>query len=311
VPDPTTAHHESEAEPGPGTRRWSPTRRMPGCATAVGALLVSTSAVLIQLAHTSPAAATFYRCVLALPFLLVPAVVERRSKGQPGRREHGLAIAAGVLFAGDMLLWTQAITELGAGLSTVLVNVQVVLVPLLAWLVDRERVSTRFLMALPVLLIGVALSAGVVQQPSGTHPIPGTVHALLAAGCYSGFLFLMRRVATAGRTIQCYAEVTMSAAAVALVTAVGSTGFALAVSWHVLGWLLLVAVTGQVLGWLLVALSATRLPSHTGAALLLLTPAGAVLLGALILGEHPAFTQLTGCALILASAYFAVTTRNP
>lgn len=43
------------------------------------------------------------------------------------------------------LLWTRAIVEIGAGLSIVLVNLQVVLVPLLAWLVDREPVTRRFL----------------------------------------------------------------------------------------------------------------------------------------------------------------------
>jgi len=54
-------------------------------------------------------------------------------------------MSAGALFAGDMLLWTQAIGEVGAGLSTVLVNVQVVMVALLAWAVDREPVPHRFL----------------------------------------------------------------------------------------------------------------------------------------------------------------------
>ena len=62
-------------------------------------------------------------------------------------------MAAGVLFAGDMLLWTMAIAEIGAGLSTVLVNTQVVLVPLLAWLVDRELVTHRYLVALPVVIV--------------------------------------------------------------------------------------------------------------------------------------------------------------
>jgi hypothetical protein len=44
---------------------------------------------------------------------------------------------------------TQAIPEVGAGLSTVLVNTQVVIVPLLAWLVDRERSGPRFVLSCP------------------------------------------------------------------------------------------------------------------------------------------------------------------
>jgi hypothetical protein len=39
--------------------------------------------------------------------------------------------------------------KFGAGLSTVLVNTQVVIVPLLAWLVDRERSGPRFVLSCP------------------------------------------------------------------------------------------------------------------------------------------------------------------
>jgi drug/metabolite transporter (DMT)-like permease len=65
------------------------------------------------------------------------------------RRSVVAAVACGTFFAGDMLLWTQAIPEVGAGLSTVLVNAQIARVPLLAWLIDRKPVSPRFIMSLP------------------------------------------------------------------------------------------------------------------------------------------------------------------
>jgi drug/metabolite transporter (DMT)-like permease len=72
-----------------------------------------------------------------------------------------------------------------------------------------------------------------------------------------------------------------------------------------LGWLVLIAMGGQVAGWLLVAISTPDLPSEVGAALLLLTPVGALVLGTLVLDELPSVLQLTGCGLILVSAYVA------
>ncbi|MFF0791340.1 EamA family transporter [Streptomyces spiralis] len=48
---------------------------------AIGALCVSASAVLLDLAGTAPGTASFYRCVLALPALLVPAAAEHRREG--------------------------------------------------------------------------------------------------------------------------------------------------------------------------------------------------------------------------------------
>ncbi|RSD12096.1 DMT family transporter [Amycolatopsis eburnea] len=273
---------------------------------AAGALGVSTSAVLIGVSGASPGTATFYRCALAAAMLLPLVIFEWRREGPPSNRQRLYALAAGTLFAGDALWWTQAIGEVGAGLSTVLVNAQVALVPLLALAVDREPVSRRFLLLLPVMLAGIVLTGGVLDQDvGGTDPLAGTIHALLAAACYSGFLFLLRRGGSAGRTVQTYQYVVVSAALVSLGAGFLWHGMTLAPGWAQFGWLVLVAFGGQVAGWLLVALATPRLPSEVGAALLMLTPIGALALGAIVLGERPTPLQLTGSALILAGAYFA------
>lgn len=271
---------------------------------AVGALSVSVSAVLLKLAATTPATATAARCLIALPVVMLLALPEWRRRGGLSRRGALLAVCCGALFAGDMLLWTQAIPEVGAGLSTVLVNAQVALVPLLSWLIDRERISRRFLLVLPALLIGVVFAAGVVEHGvAGTSPTRGTVHALGAALCYSGFLFLLRRGGQAGRPMQTYGVVLATCALVAAAVGPWWHGLDPWPGWRAVGWLGLVAITGQLLGWLLVAFCSTQLPSTVSSALLLLTPVGAVGLGALVLGERPSLLQLAGCVLIVVAGY--------
>ena len=271
---------------------------------AVGALSVSVSAVLLRLAAMTPATATAARCLIALPVVMLLALPEWRRCGGLSRREVLAAVCCGALFAGDMLLWTQAIPEVGAGLSTVLVNAQVALVPVLSWLVDRERISRRFVLALPALLIGVVFAAGLLEHGvAGTSPTRGTAHALGAAVCYSGFLFLLRRGGQAGQPMQTYSVVLATCALVAAAIGPWWHGLNASPGWRAIGWLALVALTGQLLGWLLVAFCSTRLPSTAGSALLLLTPVGAVGLGALVLGERPSLLQLAGCALIVLAGY--------
>jgi drug/metabolite transporter (DMT)-like permease len=205
---------------------------------------------------------------------------------------------------------TQAIPEVGAGLSTVLVNTQVVIVPLLAWLVDRERSGPRFVLSLPVILIGVLLAGGIFEHGvTGTDPVWGTVHAILAAVCYSGFLFLLRRGGRGGRPLQTYSVVLASAAAVSAVVGLATGSLDLTPGWASFGWLLLVTITGQLVGWLLVALCGPGLPSDISSALLLLTPVGAVALGALVLHERPSPLQLAGCALVLVASYWGTSRR--
>ncbi|MEV6900334.1 DMT family transporter [Amycolatopsis sp. NPDC051372] len=266
-------------------------------AMAAGALGVSTSAVLIGISGASPGTATFYRCAIAALMLLPLVIYERHREGPPTNRQRLYAPAAGLLFAGDALWWTQAIGEVGAGLSTVLVNAQVVIMPLLALVVDREPISRRFPAILPAMIIGIVLTGGVLEQGAGGRdPLAGTVHALLAAACHSGFLFLLRRGGSEGQIVQSYQYVVVSAALVSLGAGFFFNGMTLAPGRASFGWLVLVAFGGQVAGWLLVALATPRLSSEAGAALLMLTPIGALVLGALVLGERPSTLQLIGSA---------------
>ncbi|OBI37886.1 DMT family transporter [Mycobacterium sp. E2238] len=275
---------------------------------AIGALSVSASAVLLKLAAATPATATAARCLIALPVVVILAIPEWQHRGGLPRRGLLSAILCGVLFAGDMLLWTQAIPEVGAGLSTVIVNAQVAVVPVLSWLADRERISRRFLLTLPALLVGVLLAGGVLEQGlSGSDPTRGTVHAVGAAVCYSGFLFLLRRGGQAGRPMQTYGVVLATSGIVAVAVGPWWHGLDVWPGWRALAWLTLVAITGQLFGWLLVAFCSGRLPSTVSSALLLLTPVGAVALGAVALGERPSSLQLAGCALVLLAGYLGST----
>ncbi|MDQ1042563.1 DMT family transporter [Streptomyces sp. V4I2] len=270
---------------------------------AAGALALFVSLVCIDLSGADAGTASAYRCLPAVPALVL-ALPEYRRAGRPPRPQVLYGLAGGALFAGDMLLWAKAITEVGAALSTVLVNVQVVLVSFLARAVDRERVPRRFLLWLPVLLAGVVLTGGLFEQgASGGDPTAGAVQAVLAALSYSGFLFLLRRGGFAGHVRTTYTLVIcVSSVVSALGGAVWGT-LGLAPSWRTLGWLAVVALSSQIVGWLLVAVNSPRLPSHIGAVLLLLTPVGALALGALVLGERPTPAQWLGCGLIMLSAY--------
>jgi drug/metabolite transporter (DMT)-like permease len=70
------------------------------------------------------------------------------------------------------------------------------------------------------------------------------------------------------------------------------------VSWRSFGWLLLLALLSQTLGWLLITSSLPRLPAAVSSLLLLLQPAAALVLAAVVLHELPTFLQITGALLV-------------
>lgn len=283
----------------------------PALITAVGAIAVSTSGLFVALSDTSAGTASFFRCVFCLPLLAPLAVVEWRRRGAATVQQHRWAAAAGVLFAADALLWTQAIHEVGVGISAVLVNTQVVMVPFLARVIDGEPLSTRFLALLPVVVVAAVLAGGVFETGvTGEAPVAGTVHSALAALCYSVFLFLLRRGGRDRPPIQSYVTIMVSAAAAALVGGALWGGVSLAPGWAATGWLVLTAITGQVLGWMLVAIGGSALGVEVGSALLLLTPVGALALGAVVLAQVPSVWQIGGCSALLACAYVITAGRD-
>ena len=62
------------------------------------------------------------------------------------------------------MFWHHAIEAVGAGLATVLGNLQVIIVGFFAWLLLGERPSRATLLALPVVLVGVVLISGVIGE---------------------------------------------------------------------------------------------------------------------------------------------------
>src|SRR3954452_3966469 len=117
----------------------------------LGILSISFSAVFVRLAAVSPVTATFYRGADAVPVLLIIWLAQR-AQDRRERRERWLAIASGLLLALDLNLWHESIALVGAGLGTVIANVQVVFVAMAAWLLFRERPSRGRIVMIAVVL---------------------------------------------------------------------------------------------------------------------------------------------------------------
>ncbi len=268
-----------------------------------GAITIAFSSILVRLSDSSPSTAAIFRCAYALPILGAIAWIEDRRFGSRSWSERRAALGAGIFFAIDLMLWNHSIADVGAGLATVLANIQVVVLPLVAWALLSERPSRRILLALPVALIGVVLISGALEHGAyGRDPGRGTLFGLGAGVAYVGFLLLLRR---AGADLRRPAGPLFDATAVGAVLCVGAglvIGDArLVPSWPSAGWLLLLALGSQVLGWLLISSSLPRLPAALTSVLLTVQPVCSVGLAALIFGESPTVIQLGGVVLVLVA----------
>ena len=309
-----------------GRARLRVTTMPPMAAATAGAVCISSSAVLMKLASTaSPSIVAFGRCAFALPLLGALALRERRRGGSGTAlppmpsRSRWLARLAGVFLAADLILWSHTIALIGAGLGTVVGNLEVLIISLLAWLVLGERPSRSLVLASPVMLAGLVLVGGLADvggsRAYGTDPALGVVYGVGVAVLYAVYILMLRQAtssagagaAVAGPLFEATAGGVVGSVLLGLVLG----DLRLGPPWPALGWILLLALTSQVVGWLLITVSMPRLAAGTIGALLLIQPAGSVALSYVILSERPSLLQLGGVALILTGVVVAVTGRTP
>jgi len=308
----------------------------PAATVAAGAVCISSTAVLMRLADASASVTALGRCVFALPVLGALAWLERRRGAPPMQsRRRWLAWLAGVFLAADLIVWDHAIAEIGAGLGTVIGNLEVLIIAVLAWLFLGERPRRSLVLASPVMLAGLVLVGGLADGPGsqayGADPRLGVLLGIGVALLYAVYILMLRQatappapreapdrspavVAPRAAVAAPLFEATAGAAAgsVVLGLALGDFRTGLGPSpWTALGWMALLALTSQVIGWLLITVAMPRLAAGMIGALLLIQPAGSVALSYLFLGERPSLLQLAGVMLMLAGVVIAVSGRAP
>jgi len=273
----------------------------PRLAALLGAVFIAFSGILYRWAEVSPSTGTVFRALFGLPLLGFVAWLEHRRYGGLPQRTVRLALLAGVFFAGDLLFWHHAIEAVGAGLATVLGNLQVLIVGGVAWAVFGERPSRSVFVALPIVLLGVLLISGAIGGGAyGSNPGLGVILGLLTAFCYAGYLLVIRR---GGRDLRRpagpVAIATVSTAIVAAVVGVVGGDLDPLPAPASLAWLALLGLSSQSLGYLLISLSLSRLPAVLTSIILLAQPVMTVALSMVLLHEAPSPVQLVGVALVV------------
>jgi drug/metabolite transporter (DMT)-like permease len=276
-------------------------------ATAVfGALAIAFSGIFYVASDVSPSTGVFFRCLYGLPILLLVAAGERRALGPMSRRSVALCGVAGVCFAVDLMTFHYAVDLIGAGLGTVMGNIQVVIVALVAWLVFGERPRREVVAAIPIMLFGVVLIAGVIGGGAyGANPVLGVQIGLLTAASYAAYLLIIRRATPDQRPAAPVAIATAVTAACALLFGLAVGDIDLRPSLPAHAYLLALGVLSQSIGYLAIQVSLPRLPAVITSVLLLVQPVTTVVLGAILLRELPSPFQLGGVVLVIVGIALA------
>jgi drug/metabolite transporter (DMT)-like permease len=266
---------------------------------------MSWSALFVRWAGVPAPASAFYRVLIAAAVLL-PWRLVRGPRRPSDRRTILLAIAGGVFFAFDLLLFNSAVLRTSAATSVLLGNNAPIFVGLGTWFFLGKRPRALFWAGLGLALSGCAFivfaDAAVSSGAIAGDPF-GDLLALSAAVFWAAYMLTTERVRTEMDTLTFNTlAVTASALtllAVCLATSVPLSGYS-AHTWAALAALAFVSQLAAyyALVYALGHLSATV----TSVSILAQVPLTAILAAA-FLAEPLSSAQLTGGAVVLAGIY--------
>ena len=280
-------------------------------AMALGAALISTSAVFVKWVHIGPTASAFWRMGLAAAMLLVAATrPSLRAGWRPAPRVLGLVGIAAVFFALDLWMWHRSILYVGVGLATLLGNFQVFALAGYGALALGERGGWHLWVGLFLAMAGLALLLAPGWNGFDARFHLGVLFGLGTALAYAGFLIAFRaaqarRGATANEALLWWLCVG-SALLLLVMTSVG--GEALKPS-SVNDWTALAAyaLIAQVFGWLVIGKVMPKLAAGVLGLCLLLQPLLAYAWDALLFGTRLGPIGLLGLGLSLAGIFLGLT----
>lgn len=169
----------------------------------IGTLFLSGTPLWVKASNMDPATQAFLR--VALGALILAPLAFREMKVKMTLPKQGIiySVIAGLFLGIDFVAWNFSIFLIGSGVAAILLNLQVVIVPMLTAIFDKYKLPKSFIVILPLMIVGVLLTGGVFEsggalvgpaQISGIKTsVLGTAFGLLSGVCYSFYLYFSRK----------------------------------------------------------------------------------------------------------------------
>lgn len=269
----------------------------------LGSVLIGTSAIFVRLSDLGPITTGFYRMLFALPFFALWLGREKREGILPTifptKGIIGLVLA-GAFFAFDLALWNWSIDYTTIVNSTLFNNTAAFFVPLIMWVVFREKQSFRFIAAATTGFIGCLFLVG----DSISIGFKNLLGDLVALG--SGLMFALYLVSIQRIREEISTGFLMFWVGGLSFLFLGFFSYACGESFWPLTFKDMISVLGQavfvhVIGQSLMAYSLGKIPAAYAAVILFLAPVTGAILGWIIYAEALSFVKILGMALIMLS----------
>ena len=158
-----------------------------------GAFLISFSPVFVNLVSIEPTVSGFYRMLFGSIALFIIYLIKNNEN--PLRKNISKFIVLGAIFFSlDLWFWHRSVIYVGPGLSTLLVNFQILILPFLALIFFNQKTQRIQIFSIFLGLLGLFLITGQSWDIVGNNYKLGVLFGLLTAISYAGYIISMKRI---------------------------------------------------------------------------------------------------------------------
>lgn len=238
-----TASSRTESAPAHPSLTKNPVKKI-GHLQAVVILLIGTmflaaTPLWVKASNMDPATQAFLRVTIGALILLPFAIPEARKKMMLPKQGIIYSLIAGIFLGVDFVAWNFSIFLIGSGVAAILLNLQVVIVPMLSAVFDKYKLPKSFIVILPLMIVGVLLTGGVFESTEGvagpdqisglSTSVLGTAFGLLSGVCYSIYLYFSRKAGTTAPRNDLYVQpmfyTMLAQAAAPIIVMIAGNGF--------------------------------------------------------------------------------------
>ena len=154
--------------------------------------MISFSPIFVAFSDLQPTVSAFYRVFIGSIFLLIMVVLNFKSYSDKFLINRYLILAS-IFFALDLWFWHRSILYIGPGMSTLIANFQIFIIPLLSYFIFNLVPNRYQILAIFLGAFGLYFTLGYGGSLSSESIRLGLIFGILTAFAYSAYILSLKK----------------------------------------------------------------------------------------------------------------------
>ena len=279
----------------------------------IGAFLISFSPIFVSLSDLQPTVSAFYRVFIGSIFLGVIVALNYQRYEDKFLINRYLVLAC-FFFALDLWFWHRSILYIGPGMSTLIVNFQIFIIPLLSYFIFNLVPNRYQILAIFLGAFGLYLTLGYGGSFSSENIRLGLIFGILTAFAYSAYILSLKKndLEDSARISPVISLLCISAiSALILFVAVKFEGESLAInSAQNLFSMLAYGIMSHVFGWYMIILGLKTITATTAGIILISQPIFSLVWEYLIFSRVINSIEIIGISIVVVAMITCVSSER-